>query len=458
MRPVVYIACLVGLIPQFATATKAEEHIRIASYNIFFLTADIPEERAQRLRTVVDRLDANIIGLQEIADRLALERVFDPEIWQLVIDDDSDDSQDVALAVKKPLKVVDLNDDPNDLDADDDDFLFSRSQDNRFFPNRRDVLSVRVQLPNGAGDLYVLVLHPKARRGGRNTTDARREGAARMLLQKLEHDFDGRRYSVIGDFNDNPDDTSLNILEAGDPNALGGPEQIDGPFLANLAEEALANDHVSWGLRARDARNSVVNTVKRGSRARNNDERGHSGSVSPILFDQILIPVSMRANYIEGSFAVFNDPATVEGGHPNSGGASDHVPVLADFVFDSTEATESEAVPTVTASTSIRIVAALPNPVGVDAGNEWVKLRNSGTNIVNLENWRLRDRANNVFQLSGEIRGGAEIQVNLTANSMPLNNDGDLLLLFDGTGQEVDRAEYGSDSAQAGTVVEFGED
>jgi hypothetical protein len=67
-------------------------------------------------------------------------------------------------------------------------------------------------------------------------SNPRREGAARAMLRVFERDFDGRGFILLGDFNDNPDDRSLNILETGDPNAPGGPEEIDGPFLSNLTE------------------------------------------------------------------------------------------------------------------------------------------------------------------------------------------------------------------------------
>jgi hypothetical protein len=43
-------------------------------------------------------------------------------------------------------------------------------------------------------------------------------------------------FILLGSFDDNPDDRSLNILETADPNALGSPKVIDGPFLSNLTE------------------------------------------------------------------------------------------------------------------------------------------------------------------------------------------------------------------------------
>ena len=192
---------------------------------------------------MIDLLDADVIGLQEIADRAALELLFPPQAWHLVIDDDSTDAQDVALAVRKPISVVGL---PPDLDADDQHFLFS-SASNDLFPNRRDVLAVHVQMPDDPATFVVMVIHAKSRVGGRATTDARREDAARALIRVLERDFDDKDFILLGDFNDNPDDRSLNILETGDPNAPAGPEEIDGPFLMNVTEVPAARDQVSFG-------------------------------------------------------------------------------------------------------------------------------------------------------------------------------------------------------------------
>jgi hypothetical protein len=87
-----------------------------------------------------------------------------------------------------------------------------------------------------------MVHHGKSRAGGRAATDFRREGAARAMIHVLDRDF-----ILLGDFNGNPDDRSLNILETGDPNAPGGPEEIDGPFPANLTEPLMAEGHVSHG-------------------------------------------------------------------------------------------------------------------------------------------------------------------------------------------------------------------
>ena len=122
-------------------ASGQEQRLRIASYNIKFLNANVSDDRAEAIKDVIEKLDAHVIALQEIDDREALEEVFDTNEWKLVIDDDSGDNQDVAVAVRNPIELVDDN-----LDADDDDFLFSAAS-NTFFPKRRDVLNVAIKVP-----------------------------------------------------------------------------------------------------------------------------------------------------------------------------------------------------------------------------------------------------------------------------------------------------------------------
>jgi len=214
------IAIQLAFLPNYSSGTaraQDPQDLIISSYNIKFLDAEVGTQgsREARLESVIRILKADLIGLQEIDDREALESIFDPDVWDLVIDDDSGDDQDVAFAVRKEtLEIRGLN---SDLDADNDDFLFPSSSDNSPFPNRRDVLKLDLSVRANGIKFTAFVVHLKARHGGRATTDWRREAAARKLVTKLDQLYDGKRYVLLGDFNDTHTDTSLNILETGDP-------------------------------------------------------------------------------------------------------------------------------------------------------------------------------------------------------------------------------------------------
>ena len=130
-----------------ATGFGETVSVRVATYNIKLLDADELVDQGSReirLEAVIAQMNADVIGLQEIDDRAALEKIFDTSVWDLVIDDDSGNSQDLALAVRKSkLEIIGL---PNDLNARDEDFLFPRRTNNSAFPKRRDVLKVALKV------------------------------------------------------------------------------------------------------------------------------------------------------------------------------------------------------------------------------------------------------------------------------------------------------------------------
>ncbi|MCJ7654745.1 MAG: hypothetical protein MUO97_05500, partial [Dehalococcoidia bacterium] len=197
-----------------------------------------------------------------------------------------------------------------------------------------DVLVVRVKHPTDNLEFYVVAVHAKSRYEGRATTDPRRIAAARTMVQKLKAGYAGKPFVLLGDFNDNPDDESMNILETADPNAVAGPEEIPGQFLVNLTEPLCAAGHVSHGLKSDAIRKddpNLVNTIDPNSRMRNNRWRGTNKNTGDILFDQILIPSWMVTGYVNRSCKVFDKAVAVKGNDTTR--ASDHVPVYADFVF-----------------------------------------------------------------------------------------------------------------------------
>jgi endonuclease/exonuclease/phosphatase family metal-dependent hydrolase len=439
-----FLSIAVLLLVGIPATSWGQQQVRVASYNIKFLSTNVQTQgdRLQKLRQVIDLLDADVIGLQEIDDRAALNLVFPPADWQVIIDDDSGVNQDVAIAVRRPFALSGFD---ATLDADDEHFLFPGSTENQFFPNRRDVLFAEIQVPSTTSTFFVLVVHAKSRLEGRAITDFRREEAARLLVQTLEQRFHERDFVLLGDFNDNPDDRSLNILETGDPNAVGGAEETAGPFLINLMESLAASDRVSHGRNTANIVGGLIDTVDPGSRARNNDHRGDNTNTGDILFDQLLIPLRMLPKYVGDSAQVFNLAVAAAGNDTTR--ASDHLPVSAEFTFG---APEPDA-----AAEGLRITGLLPDPAGNDQGNEQVTIRNSSLTPINLTGWRLRDRAQNEFILAGPIAAGATSTITMTAFTMPLNNSGDLVQLIDPQGVIRHEVRYEAAQVQPGVVVQF---
>lgn len=102
----------------------------------------------------------------------------------------------------------------------------------------------------------------------------------------------------------------------------------------------------------------------------------------------------------------------------------------------------------------VRVIAALPNPIGDDAGQETVTLLNTTAATVSLDSYSIRDRAGGSLKLSGALDAGEARRFSLN-NSVKLANTGDDILLFDAE-TLVDQVSYGpNDGKNAGVTVVF---
>ena len=103
----------------------------------------------------------------------------------------------------------------------------------------------------------------------------------------------------------------------------------------------------------------------------------------------------------------------------------------------------------------LRILTLLPNPKGKDAGKEQVTLLNTSKKAVSLRGWSLRDTAKNVYGLSGSIAANGRRVITMKNNSMPLDNDGDTIMLVHGSTVRH-RVSYNKKQAGNGAVVKAG--
>jgi hypothetical protein len=103
----------------------------------------------------------------------------------------------------------------------------------------------------------------------------------------------------------------------------------------------------------------------------------------------------------------------------------------------------------------VPILSLLPDPVGNDQGREQVTLRNTGTAATNLSGWRLRDRAQNEFMLSGTVAAGATVTITMATFSMPLNNSGDEVQVVDPSGVVRHQVRYEAAQVQPGVTLAF---
>jgi len=104
----------------------------------------------------------------------------------------------------------------------------------------------------------------------------------------------------------------------------------------------------------------------------------------------------------------------------------------------------------------VAVVALLPDPAGRDEGNEAVEIGNSTDKPVDLAGWKLRDRAGNEYRLAGTVATRGRLRIVMTTPTMPLNNDGDTVLLISPDGALRSRVEYTGKQVRTGEWVEFG--
>jgi len=296
----ILLLIIILLLSQNTTAEK----FKFATYNIFFLDQAISQERKVRLQKIIDHLDADIIAFQEIDSEAALKNIL-PDDYTIAMIDDPEEILEVALAVRPPFKIIHKR------------YVFPDETYENAFPRNRDLLQVEVKGPNQ--NYFFLVHHTKSRRGGRVKTDKRREAASILIVDYIREKLDGELVILLGDFNDNPDDRSVNILEMGDSTAVGGPDELEDRFLYNTTEKLLEEDYCSYGIYKYDEQmaDSVYRPVINGARSENNKWRNREFNyykdvqIKAILFDQILVSMNLKNNIV--SSGVYSGTEAVQG-------------------------------------------------------------------------------------------------------------------------------------------------
>ena len=95
----------------------------------------------------------------------------------------------------------------------------------------------------------------------------------------------------------------------------------------------------------------------------------------------------------------------------------------------------------------IRIVAALPNPIGGAPEAETVTLLNTSPQAINLTGWAIADRQKHKHSLSGALPAGQTIVIALPSN-VQLGNQGGVISLLNPDGLKVDGVSYTREQVQ----------
>jgi endonuclease/exonuclease/phosphatase family metal-dependent hydrolase len=257
-----------------------------ATYNTHFLSACMAKQRQSNFQLVVDELSSvNVVALQEVRDRIAVEYHFKPEHWTIVIDDDSTDDMNLAFAIRKGtqfrLESGNLTNADHVLD-------FAFSKDNENFTDERRVLKLYVSTE--LGEILVLNHHAKSRYNGRSITDRQRVNASLDPVAFIEGSSE-QNVILLGDLNDTPDDASSNTLEMGFESSRMIENEPD-QFLINLAKSLVAHEAVSYGLKSTATTGEFfkkIDPVVPGSRWANIDNFDTDQANTHGLYDQIFI-------------------------------------------------------------------------------------------------------------------------------------------------------------------------
>ena len=266
-----------------ADQTRTQNSLRIATYNIQWFSEEANPDRISNIRAVFKDLAPDLVAFQEVQSLKAAKQIFD-ESYEIGMLDAPDEQQECGLAVKKPSVLVST------------EAVFPEQNLDDAFPGRRDVIRCVVQTPNEK-QLIVYVVHMKSRRGGRMQTDSRRQMACSLLAAYIRGRSEEKNVVVLGDFNDNPRDVSLNILESGDLMAKGGTNQSSQRLLVNLSDPLADRDYVTEGVSPNDLSKGLP--IVSGASADNDRLRDkdyqfpQDVKVTQILFDQILVSHSL---------------------------------------------------------------------------------------------------------------------------------------------------------------------
>ncbi|ATB51245.1 putative Ig domain-containing protein [Corallococcus macrosporus] len=274
--------------------------------------------------------------------------------------------------------------------------------------------------------LVVIVLHMKA--FDDMTSYGQRQRSSAALKAYLDTTLPAERVLVIGDWNDDVDES---ITRDGTGDNLPSPFA---PFVADTQRYTFITEPLSLlGMRTTVGYREVI--------------------------DHTLASNEMAEDYLPGSVEILRPDAWL----PNYGNiVSDHYPVISRYGLGGTGSGGTDPDP----MADLIINEVLPNepiPPGqtvADVHYEFIEVYNAGSTTADLSGWSLSDSAmvrhvfapgltlapGRVFVVFGGVRGfqpGTPSTVAASSGGLGLNNDGDVVRLLAPGGDTVDEMSYG---------------
>lgn len=105
---------------------------------------------------------------------------------------------------------------------------------------------------------------------------------------------------------------------------------------------------------------------------------------------------------------------------------------------------------------AVRIIGALVNPQGNDAGRETVLLLNTTHQTIDLTGWTLANKDKQKFSLTGHIGPGDTLKITLSGQNEFLSNQGGIITLLNNHGLKIHGVKYTKKQIQKqGKTIHF---
>ena len=316
----------------------------------------------------------------------------------------------------------------------------------------RDVIEWVIQHAESLVEFRIYGVHLKASSGNSNSQERLAETTAlRNYLNELPS---GSHFIVCGDFNIYSNSSSSEpafdmLTGAGDNNA--------GQLFDPINRIGHWHNNSSFS----DVHTQSPRTTQFGGGANGGmDDRFDWVFVSSAVLEE-----SYEMNYIENTYTAFGNDGQHFNQAINSGtnsavseeiadavhGASDHLPVFAEFQFPSGDESDYNIV----------ISEVMPNPAAVsDSYGEWFEIINLDSIVIDLNGWMIRDEGNDthIINTSVEIQPGEYIVLGRNSDeslnggyvsdymysSFALANTNDEIIILDQDEKIVDGVSYGN--------------
>ncbi|MCZ6681286.1 MAG: peptidylprolyl isomerase [Candidatus Poribacteria bacterium] len=176
-----------------------EPHGSVVGKSVPVPTLEQYEAKAIAIAELIDKHEANLVGLVEVENRAVLEKVraylTNRDDWNIVFDEGRDTftGQDVAILTKFRVESGSVTNFPEEREV-----FFDGDEERDVNPSK--ILGVELKV--GTEPVYVLITHLISRRG---TNDAKRLAQANVVRrQAVKAMIDEKHVIVMGDMNDTP--------------------------------------------------------------------------------------------------------------------------------------------------------------------------------------------------------------------------------------------------------------